>query len=366
MPERSDFTMSERKSCVILLERSIAPEISTCGIAAINDFVKLGRIEADNSDTNRAVIGSKSSGMVKSSTPVKIYGTFSIAGDVNLKIRIGTRTSPLALAQVDLIAEQIKSFYPDAEIITVPIKVSGDKLTSPLSSDPLGLKGMFTLEIEKALRDGEIDLAVHSLKDLPANVSPDLPVAAYSVRGNPRDALVMNENGGNVLGTSSLRRRLQIERLFPDFTVVPVRGNIGTRLQKLDNGEYSGLILSVSGLQRLGLSHRITRVFSVDEVIPAPGQGILACQARIDKPHKWLECVNDETSRDCAVAERSFARCLGAGCNLPVGAYAEINGEMLTLKGFFADGGILHRGVLSGKRVNAEIIGRNLAEVIMN
>ena len=282
-----------------------------------------------------------------------------------LTIRIGTRPSPLALAQVKIVADRIKLSYPNSRIITVPIKTSGDKSTAFFSNDPSGLKGMFTREIEQALINGEIDLAVHSLKDLSADINPKLPVLAYTERGNPFDALVMNNRGGNIIGTSSLRRRLQIERLMPDVKVVPVRGNIGTRLRKLDDGEISGLILSAAGLERLGLSGRITRVFTADEVIPAPGQGILACQGRFEGDYSYLTAVNDDSSRYCAIAERSFSRRIGSGCNVPVGAYAVVEGDVLTLRGLFVDGeGRFKKGMISGKREEAELIGKNLAEVI--
>ena len=240
-----------------------------------------------------------------------------------MRIRIGTRPSPLALAQAKIIADVIKTSWPNAEIITVPIKTSGDKNMCAFASDPKGIKGMFTREIEEGLLRGEIDIAVHSLKDLPVNISPELPIVAYSRRGNPFDALIM-KGSGNVIGSSSLRRRLQIERLYPEMKVIPVRGNIGTRLRKLDEGEISGLVLAVSGLERLGLSDRITRIFTADEVMPSPCQGIIACQGRADKNYSWLSCADDENSRDCAEAERNFSRCIGSGCNIPAGAYAEI------------------------------------------
>lgn len=286
-----------------------------------------------------------------------------------LRIRIGTRSSPLALAQVKIIAGGIRASYPDADIVPVKITTSGDKDMSTFSTDPNGIKGIFTLEIERALMAGEIDLAVHSLKDLPANINPMLPIVAYSHRGDPRDALVLGRNsqgGFSVIGSSSLRRRLQLGRLYPSAKIIPVRGNIGTRLRRLDEGEYSGLVLAVSGLERLGLSGRITRVFTTDEVMPSPGQGILACQGRAGESYPYLEAVNDECSRDCAIAERAFARELGAGCNVPVGAYAEIAGDILTLRGLYVDdAGNFRRGILSGRREYAGNIGRELSGVIM-
>ena len=244
------------------------------------------------------------------------------------------------------------------------ITTTGDKNMSPFSSDPSGIKGMFTLEIEQALMNHEIDIAVHSLKDLPANMNPELPIVAYSQRGDPRDALVLSDDVGvsGALGSSSLRRRLQLERLYPDRNILPIRGNITTRLRRLDSGEFGGLVLAVSGLERLGMSHRISRVFSADEIMPAPGQGILACQGRADGDYSCLACVNDSDSEDCALAERAFSRALNAACNVPIGAYAVTDGENLTLKGLYIDEASRRfcRGEISGKRSDAESLGQKL------
>ena len=280
-----------------------------------------------------------------------------------IEIKIGTRSSPLALAQTKIIADEIMHSWPDVQIKVVGIRTSGDKHLLPFSSDPYGIKGMFTLEIEQELREGKIDFAVHSLKDLPAETNPQLPIIAYSRRASPFDALV---GGGEVIGSSSLRRRLQLERLYPDRKIIPVRGNINTRLKRLDDGEYSGLVLAVSGLERLGLGGRIARVFSPDEILPAPGQGILACQGRAGGDYGYLSCVNNECSRDCALAERSFARALGAGCSVPVGAYAVVHGDMLTLRGLYIEETTreFRRGELTGRRCDAERIGQELAGVI--
>lgn len=277
-------------------------------------------------------------------------------------IRIGTRSSPLAMAQVRVIADGIRAAHPSVEIVPVPIRTSGDKNMSAFSSDSRGIKGMFTREIEEALRQGEIDFAVHSLKDMPVNVSADLPVVAYSKRADPRDALIGNSVG--IIGTSSTRRQAQLREIFPSTKILPVRGNVGTRLSKLDAGEYSGLVLSVAGLERLGLAVRISRVFTVDEMMPSPGQGILACQGRADEDYGYLACVDDGVSRDCAVAERSFSRCLGGGCNIPAGAYAEVDGDMLTLRGMLLVDGEIRRGVVDGRRCDAEDLGVRLAGVI--
>ncbi len=281
------------------------------------------------------------------------------------EIRIGTRGSVLAVAQAQIVADEILRSHPDARIELVKITTTGDRNMKPFSSDPLGIKGMFTLELEEALRSHEIDFAVHSLKDLPANISPDLPIVAYSKRGNPRDSLVCGENV-NVIGSSSMRRRLQLERIFPESKIIPVRGNITTRLKRLDDGEYSALVLAVSGLQRLGLAHRITRIFTVDEVLPAPGQGILACQGRAGEDYGYLSCVDDSESRCCALAERSFSRSLGGGCNVPVGAYGVVEGESLTLRGLYVEESSrkFFSDEVTGLRSEAESLGNRLATII--
>jgi len=291
-----------------------------------------------------------------------------------VKIKIGTRSSPLAVAQTEIIAREILRFFPDAEISIIKIKTSGDKNMLPFSSDPKGIKGMFTLELEKALLNHEIDFAVHSLKDLPANINKNLPVVAYSKRADPRDALVIRSeelgvrNEKILIGSSSLRRRLQLEKIFSEKKIIPVRGNINTRLKKLDDGEFDALVLAAAGLKRLGLEKRISKIFDVNEILPAPGQGILACQGRVNENYFYLEHVNDNEAKFCALAERSFSKKLNAGCNVPVGAFANITEETLTLRGLFIDEKTkkFYRGVLSGKIYEAEAIGQELAEKIFN
>ncbi len=281
-----------------------------------------------------------------------------------MEIKIGTRASPLALAQTKIIADEISRSWPEIKITFVTIKTTGDKDLSPFKFTGNN-KGIFTRELEQALLSHEIDFAVHSLKDLPANVNPDLPVVAFSKRATPFDALV---GGGNIIGSSSLRRRLQLEKLYPEEKILAVRGNINTRLSKLDRGEFTGLVLAVAGLERLGLQDRITRTFTPDEILPAPGQGILACQGRANENYYYLNCVNDEDSKFCATAERSFARALNAGCNVPVGAYAIVEDDELTLQGLYIDekSKKFYRGTHAGNKHNAEIIGITLARRIFS
>ena len=281
-----------------------------------------------------------------------------------MEIKIGTRASPLALAQTKIIADEISRSWPEIKITFVTIKTTGDKDLSPFKFTGNN-KGIFTRELEQALLSHEIDFAVHSLKDLPANVNPDLPVVAFSKRATPFDALV---GGGNIIGSSSLRRRLQLEKLYPEEKILAVRGNINTRLSKLDRGEFTGLVLAVAGLERLGLQDRITKIFTPDEILPAPGQGILACQGRANENYYYLDCVNDENSKFCAIAERSFARALNAGCNVPVGAYAIVEDDELILLGLYIDekSKKFYRGTHAGNKHDAEIIGITLARRIFS
>lgn len=281
------------------------------------------------------------------------------------EIKIGTRSSPLSIAQTNIIAEEILKAWPDVKITLVKIKTSGDKHMLPFSNNPNGIKGMFTLELEDALMNHEIDFAVHSLKDLPVSMNSSLPIIAYSHREDPRDALIMKREG--TIATSSLRRKLQLQRLYPESRIVSVRGNVNSRIQKMVDNQYDGLVLAVSGLKRLGLHERITKIFSIDEIMPAPGQGILACQGRIDGDYGYLECVNDECSRDSAIAERSFSRALNAGCNVPIGAYAVVHDDILTLRGLYIDESTnrFYSGSITGMRNEAEALGEKLSEVIM-
>ena len=285
------------------------------------------------------------------------------------EILIGTRNSPLAIAQAEIIRQSIIKKY-DFKVELVPFKTNGDKNLQAFNKFN-GVKGLFTYELEQALLNHEIDLAVHSLKDMAANQNPELKIIAYSKREDPRDALIIkheNIKHENIkLGTSSLRRKLQIQKIFPNAQIQNIRGNINTRIKKLDNENFSGIILAAAGLKRLNLQDKIARYFSINEIMPAPGQGILVCQGFSGENYFYLDSVNDEISEYCAIAERNFSECLGAGCNVPVGAYAFIEKKILTLTGLFIDekSGIFYRETLSGNFNNAKYIGKNLAELVI-
>ena len=285
-------------------------------------------------------------------------------------IRFGSRKSALAVAQTRILMDAVAAAHPELEVELVTMTTTGDVNMKPFSeaSDKFGIKGLFTQELEEALKSGEIDVAVHSLKDVPMYANEELPIVAYSARGDARDALVLPEGAGEIdedlpLGCSSARRRIQLAKLFPQLRVEPVRGNVNTRLRKLDEGQFSALVLAAAGLQRVGLGERISRYFTTDEMIPAPGQGILACQGRAGESYDYLDAVRCEAAACCARAERGFSAELGGGCTAPVGAYAEIIDGELTLHGFYADEaeGIYREGRACGRPDDAEELARGLA-----
>lgn len=281
-------------------------------------------------------------------------------------ITVGSRDSRLAVAQTELVIGTLCQHHPELDIRLVTLKTTGDKILDR-TLDKVGGKGLFVKELDEALLDGRIDLAVHSLKDLPMESHPDLPVAAYLRRGDPRDILVESASDAvplKIIGTSSARRRLQAAELFPGFECRPVRGNINTRLDKLDRGEYSMLILAAAGLIRAGLENRISRYLSTEEMIPAAGQGVLAVQCRRDFDRELLAPLNHRETEWAALAERSFVRALDGGCSAPTAAYAEITGMELMLTGLYADPeGIFRvKGSLTGAVDDAELIGVRLAE----
>ena len=275
-------------------------------------------------------------------------------------IRIGSRESLLAVRQSELVMEAMRALCPGVELELVTMKTTGDKILDR-TLDQVGGKGLFVRELDAALLEGRVDITVHSLKDLPMETHLELPVVCFPRRADPRDVLVLPEGAAELdrtkpIGCASRRRALQLERLFPGVEVRPVRGNVQTRLRKLDSGEYGALVLASAGLCRLGLEGRIARYFSTEEMLPAAGQGILAVQTRRDAP-AWLEGLNDPDARDCALAERAFVRVLDGGCSSPVAAYAVIEGEELLLTGMDETG---RRQTIRGSRQEAEALGSRL------
>lgn len=255
-------------------------------------------------------------------------------------IRIGSRDSKLAVMQTELIMHAVTKHHPEIQFELVTMKTTGDVILNQ-TLDKIGGKGLFVKELDIALAQGRIDCCVHSLKDMPMEENPEFPITVLPKRGDPRDVLVLPqtqsfEDMTAQMGSSSFRRQLQLKKLFPACHCLPVRGNIITRLQKLDRGEFSSLVLAGAGLQRVGLSQRISRYFSTDEMIPAAGQGILAVQSRKNEDFSFFSCIHDKESQYAALAERSFVRTLDGGCSSPIAAYAEIHGTELKLTGLYA------------------------------
>lgn len=283
------------------------------------------------------------------------------------QIRLGSRESRLAVIQAELVRDALQRVHPDWDVTIKTYKTMGDKiLDRPL--DKIGGKGLFTKELELALLSGEIDLIVHSLKDVPMQVDARIPIVGVMTREDERDALVLpkGENAldlGKLIGCSSKRRALQLRALYPGCMVAPVRGNVLTRLEKLDGGQFGALVLAAAGLKRLSLEGRITRLFSPEEMLPAACQGVLALQARAEFDRSVLLGVCDEQAHKLALAERSFVRMLDGGCSSPVAAHAVKAGEEVTLTGLYVeeDGETLHFDRITGPLREAEALGRTLA-----
>ena len=286
------------------------------------------------------------------------------------KIVIGSRESKLAVLQSEMVRDYIKEKNPDLEVEILTMKTTGDIILDR-TLDKVGGKGLFVKELDKALMDGRSILSVHSLKDMPMEVPEELPLLAFSKREDPRDVLVLPEgvyelDKSKPLGCSSLRRTLQLKKLYPDMEVRSIRGNLQTRLRKLDEGQYSALVLAAAGLKRLGLESRISRYFTADEIIPAAGQGILAVQGRKGEAYDFLEGYCDKDAWAAGSAERAFVKLLDGGCSSPVAAHAEIFGDEIYLRGLYyneKDGSYV-TGTLRGNKADAESLGRELAETL--
>lgn len=286
------------------------------------------------------------------------------------KVRIGTRESRLAVAQSELVAAYLNEKGISSELIKM--KTTGDMILDR-SLAQIGGKGLFVKELDKALMDKKSDLSVHSLKDVPVLLPEELPLIGYSKREDPRDVLVLPKgetkpDPKKPVGCSSKRRILQAKKLFPGVKFADIRGNVNTRLSKLDSGEYGALILAAAGLKRLGLEDRISRYFSVDEMIPSAGQGILALQGRKEEDYSYLSGFLNKEAEIQAAAERAFVRQIGGDCTLPVGAHAVIDGAALTLWAMYAskeNEEYYVTGSRTGDVRDAERIGCELAKSLI-
>ena len=293
-----------------------------------------------------------------------------------MKIRIGTRKSKLALWQANFVANKLKEHFPDLEIELVKITTKGDKILDvPLAK--VGGKGLFVKEIEEAMLRNEIDIAVHSLKDVPTFFPKGLGLIAITKREDPRDAFVSVKYNsleelpkGAIVGTSSLRRKVQLKLKRPDLQIKDLRGNVDTRLRKLEEGQYDAIILAYAGLKRLDLAKKAKQIFDPLEFIPAVAQGFLGIEARLDdeKTKEIVSVLNDEESLIRATAERSFLKTLEGGCQVPLGAYTEIKDKKLHITGFVSDleAKRFYTETLEGSVDYPEELGKSLAEKLLS
>lgn len=255
------------------------------------------------------------------------------------KIRIGSRESRLAVTQAEIVKHMIKEAYPEAEISIVTMKTTGDRILDK-SLDQIGGKGLFVRELDRALREGKIDLSVHSLKDMPMEIPEDLPLLAFTKREDPRDVLLYRngehkipENG--LIGTSSKRRKIQLQKIYPSCRFRGIRGNVQTRMKKLEIEGFDATVLAAAGLARLNMSETAGRFFSTQEVIPAAGQGILAVQGRAGEYEELRAVLNDENAEIMALSERAFVKQLNGGCSSPIAAHAQVTADEVILRGLY-------------------------------
>ncbi|AGB41202.1 porphobilinogen deaminase [Halobacteroides halobius DSM 5150] len=289
---------------------------------------------------------------------------------------IGTRKSDLAVAQTKLVANRLQAEFPDYKIILNKISTKGDRILDRSLVD-IGGKGLFIKEIEVALLQEEIDLAVHSLKDVPGAVTDQFEIVASPKRANPYDVLISNEGQlldqlaqGARIGTGSARRKSQLLNYRPDLEVVAIRGNINTRLDKLANQDLDAIVLAAAGLERMGWEDKITQYLDFPPFIPAVGQGALALEVRKDDQQikRILSAINHQPTYDVITAERGFLACLDGDCKAPLGALAQIRGDKLTIAGMVAklDGSRLIKDQVTGLRKDVAKLGAKLGEKLLN
>ena len=291
-------------------------------------------------------------------------------------LRIATRKSPLALWQANHVRDALLARHPELEVELVTMTTQGDKiLDTPLAK--VGGKGLFVKELETGMLEGRADLAVHSMKDVPVEFPEGLGLAAVLPREDPRDALISNEyssiealpQGGRV-GTSSLRRQCQLRRIRPDLEVLDLRGNVNTRLAKLDNGDYDAILLAAAGVKRMGWEERITELLAPEQFIPAIGQGAIGIEIRVNdaRVRPLIEELNDGQTATRIRAERALNEALQGGCQVPIAGYSEISHGVIVLRALVGrpDGSEMVQGVISGRPDDAEELGQVLAEDLLS
>ena len=290
------------------------------------------------------------------------------------RIIIATRESRLALWQAEHVRDLLQRLYPSCRVELLGMTTRGDQiLDRPLAK--IGGKGLFVKELEAALLDGAADIAVHSMKDVPMTLEPEFSLVAIGPREVPMDAFISSKYAslddmppGAVVGTSSLRRESQLHARYPYLAVSPLRGNLDTRLRKLDEGQFDAIILAAAGLKRLGLGDRIRATIPVEDSLPAVGQGALGIEALASRADvaAWMAPLNDLATATCVRAERAVSRALAGSCEVPLGAYAVLSGEELHLRGFVArpDGSEIARAELRGGATDPEALGNQLAQAL--
>jgi hydroxymethylbilane synthase len=287
------------------------------------------------------------------------------------RIVIASRESLLAMWQARHVESRLRELYPRMSVSILGMTTEGDRKQGT-SLAKIGGKGLFVKELEEALADGRADIAVHSLKDVPMHLPEGFALGAILARADPRDAFVSNQFAtlsalphGARVGTSSLRRESQLRVKYPHLIIEPLRGNVQTRLRKLDDGVYDAIILAAAGLQRLGLESRIAAIITPEDMLPAVGQGALAIECRADRADVLasLKPLHDEATAACVSAERALSRALAGSCNVPLGGYAEIAGARLHLRGYVGapDGKRHVSAEIEGSVADAEVLGQSLA-----
>lgn len=294
-----------------------------------------------------------------------------------MNIRIGTRKSPLALWQAEFVRDELHNLDGDLTVELVKLTTQGDKMLDT-SLAKVGGKGLFIKELEQRLLDGTADIAVHSLKDVTVTLPDGLALVAYCTREDPRDAFVSNQYdsldslpAGARVGTSSLRRQCQLRARYPQLEIIGLRGNVNTRLAKLDAGEFDAIILATAGLKRLGMSERIRESISTDVLLPAVGQGVVCIETRSDDADlvKLVSQLNDPGTETCVIAERAVNRALEGGCQVPIGAFAEITDDgRLHVRGLVGDpdGNEILTASDNGSTGEAEQIGQRVAQALLD
>jgi hydroxymethylbilane synthase len=290
-------------------------------------------------------------------------------------LRIATRQSPLALWQAEFVKAELEQIHTDLTVELVPMVTRGDKiLDTPLAK--IGGKGLFVKELELAMLENRADIAVHSMKDVPMEFPDGLGLSVICEREDPRDAFVSNHYKeidslpiGATVGTCSLRRQCQLKAKRPDIKILDLRGNVGTRLSKLDEGQYDAIILASAGLKRLGLSQRIAHEIEPDWMLPAGGQGAVGIECRTDdqKTLNYLAPLNHPTTASRVIAERAVNNKLQGGCQVPIGVFATINQQSIHIKGLVGevDGSRMIQDEISGDVTDAEPLGIELAEKLL-